>query len=42
MTILLEQAIAALRDSPEDLQDRAAAALMSFLNDLFSLEDNLS
>lgn len=42
MTKLLEQAIATVRDIPEDMQDMAAAALMRFLNELSTLDDKLS
>jgi hypothetical protein len=41
MTKSLEQAIAAVRDVPEDMQDMAAAVLMRFLSKLSRMDDTL-
>jgi hypothetical protein len=39
MTKLLEEAIATVREIPEDMQDVAAEALMRYLNEISTLDD---
>lgn len=39
MTKLLEEAIATVREFPEDMQDMAAKALMRYLNEIPTMDD---